>query len=413
MAILQIYIPESGLPTETAVPLRFAVRSKTGELTTSGLLPLAELPRGERVELILAAASVLITEIKLPPARGQKLRQALPFAVEENLLTDPETIHVGAGPRQASGLTAVAVVDKAWLTGLIDRLEQMGLRPDRIVTEIALPDLEANAWTIVWNGHDGFLRNGAFTGLALDAGGTDSVPLSLTRALADAKAKAQAPERIIVRTVDESSRPDLEFWGAALGVPVTRGQDWEWAPRFLNLDSAINLLQGEFTPFASLRELVPRLRPIWTLALAILVVQVIATAADWWILSREQRALKLEMDKTFRQVFPDAKIVDPPLQMQRNLAELRRASGELEANDFLPMLGDATSLLAVAPGNKIKALNFDNGALKVDVTVGQETALDALRAQVEERKLPAKIESSTPSSDGGVSARIAFGNTKP
>jgi general secretion pathway protein L len=387
MAILQIYIPEQGVPSD---------------------IPLAELPRGERVDAILPAALVLTTEIKLPPARGQKLRQLLPFAVEERLLTDPEAIHAAAGPRQLSGLTPVVVVDKAWLTAVIDALEKVGLRPDRILSELCLPELEPEAWTLVWSGSDGFVRTSAHVGLALDSGVDDLPPFALARALEDARIAGNPPDRILLRPTGDGRVPDLARWSEALGVTVARGQDWEWAPRFVNLDGAINLLQGDLTPFASLRELIPRLKPVWAMALLILGVQVLATSVDWWMLTQQKKALTTEMEKSFRQAFPDAKIVvDPSLQMERKLADLRHSSGQLDTNDFLPLLSSAVDLLQRTPGGKLQALRYDGGELKLDLTLADEGALETLRNALKDQK-HTKLEASTPQA-GKVTARIAIG----
>lgn len=410
MATLQLYIPEQGLPAEGEVMIRFAQRSKTGELLKSGEMPLSELPRGDRVEALLPASAVLCTEVKLPPVRGQRLRQMLPFAIEEKLLTDPETMHVAAGPRQLSGLTPVVAVEKRWLQGVVEHLQRAGLRPDSVLTEIALPDLDPNAWTMVWNGHDGFVRTGPHLGLPLDAGDEHGIPFGLVQAVAEAKVATATPERIILRPYGENPVPDLEQWSERLGVPVVRGQDWEWAPRFANLDSALNLLQGDFTPFANLRELVPRLKPIWAMAALILVVQVLATAVDWWSLNRQKRATISEMEKNFKQLFPDARVVDPPLQLQRKVAELRRAAGQAEDNDFLPLLGKGVDLLATAPGSKLESMRYEGGILKLDVLLPNDSAVEALRSATKQPAVRAKVEATTPKA-GGVSARLTLGES--
>jgi hypothetical protein len=63
------------------------------------------------------------------------------------------------------------------------------------------------------------------------------------------------------------------------------------------------------------------------------------TIADWSRLAYEARGLRGDMDAAFRKAFPEAKaVVDPALQMRRNIADLRRAAGEADAADFVPML---------------------------------------------------------------------------
>jgi general secretion pathway protein L len=76
------------------------------------------------------------------------------------------------------------------------------------------------------------------------------------------------------------------------------------------------------------------------------------------------------MESAFRKAFPDAKsVVDPALQMQRNFADLRRAAGEADASDLVPMLAKLAPALA-AIGAKPQSLRFDRGELELDLALG-------------------------------------------
>ena len=406
MTILQIYLPEAGLANDNDIALRYALRDNTGELQRSGTGQPAELPRADRVDIIVPASLVLFTEVKLPPVRGQKLRQLLPFAVEEKILSDPEQVQVAAGARDEAGVTRVAVIDRAWLNAACERLRLLGMRPDNGFAETCLPELEPNAWTLIWDGNDGFVRTAVGAGLALDSMSEGGAPFALRRAVEEARGHARLPEKIILRATDAAaSVPDLQLWTTQLGVSVVPGQDWHWAPRFLNTANSINLLQGDYARSSSMRELLPQLRPILALAGLIVGVQVLATGADWWRLNHEKKTLAAEMDKTFKAAFPDAKVVvDAPLQMQRNLADLRRASGQSQPNDFLPLLAKALPLINAATG--VEAMNYDQGALKVDALFRDEGSVSELRNQVS--SVPgASVEASNPK-EGGIAVRIAI-----
>ena len=105
----------------------------------------------------------------------------------------------------------------------------------------------------------------------------------------------------------------------------------------------------------------PRLA--WALAAALVALQFGATVADGWRLERERRALEAEREAVFRAAFPEAKtIVDPALQMRRNLADLQRSRGRAAANDFLSLATAA----ARADGAPAKRLVYSGGRLEVD-----------------------------------------------
>ena len=401
MTILQIYLPEVGLPGENDVPLRYALRNNAGELSRSGAASRAELPRADQVEVIVPASLVLFTEVKLPPVRGQKLRQMLPYAVEDKILSDPELVQVATGERDEEGSTRVAVVDRGWLSAALQQLHKLGLRPERGYTETCMPELEANAWTLVWSGGEGFVRTAPGAGFALDSMGQTDVPLALAKSVDEARVKNAAPEKIIFRAADSSQQvPDLAAWTAQLNVPVVPGQDWQWAPRFLNTTTAINLLQGEFAPASSLREVLPQLKPILILAACIIAAQILATSVDWWRLNREKKALLAEISQTYRKAFPDSKIGEDSmaLQMQRNLADLRRAGGQQQQDDFLPLLGKSLPLLAGV--GRVETLSYDQGALKLDLLFGDTTAAENLKIDLIKLLPGATVEATNPKQIG-------------
>lgn len=405
MTILQIYLPESGLANDSDTVLRYVLRANTGELQRNGTGQLGDLPSADRVDIIVPASLVLFTEVKLPPVRGQKLRQLLPYAVEEKILSDPDQVQVAAGARDEAGMTRVAVVDRAWLDASCDRLRQVGLRPENGYAETCLPELEPNAWTLIWDGQEGFVRTAMGAGLALDSMGDDGAPFSLRRAVEEARSNARLPEKIILRATDAAaSVPDLQLWTTQLGVSVVPGQDWHWAPRFLNTANAINLLQGDYAPSSSVREMLPQLRPILLLAGLIIGAQVLATGVDWFRLSYEKKTLTTEMNKTFKSAFPQAaNVSDVKIQMQRNLAEMQRASGQSQPNDFLPLLAKTLPLINSATG--VESLSYDQGTLKIDAMFRDEGSVDQLRSQLS--NVPAaSVEASNPK-EGGVAVRIA------
>jgi general secretion pathway protein L len=283
----------------------------------------------------------------------------------------------------------------------------LGFRPERGYAETCLPELEPQAWTLIWDGHDGFVRTAQGAGLALDSMGDDGAPLALRRAIEEARQKQNLPEKIILRATDGAARiPDLAKWTSQLGVSLVPGQDWDWAPRFLNTSNAINLLQGDYAPSSSVRELLPQLRPILILAAFIIGVQILATSADWWRLNREKKALSADMEKTFHAAFPDAKVVvDAPLQMQRNLADLRRASGQQQPSDFLPLLQRSLALMNNA--KRVEAMNYDQGLLTLDVLFNDADAVERLRNELVKTLPGASVEASTQKQDG-VSVRLAL-----
>jgi len=81
------------------------------------------------------------------------------------------------------------------------------------------------------------------------------------------------------------------------------------------------------------------------------------------------------------QSFPGVRtVIDAPLQMERELALLRRSSGALGQNDLEAMLAE---LARVLPGGEAaQSLDFSNGDLRVTGAGLDPTQLTAANAQL-------------------------------
>ncbi len=403
MALLQVFVPDNWGSADIT-PLRW--RRMDGVNTRAGLSPLGELPRDGNVELIIPASRVLLTRVKLPPGNAQKLTDVVGYAVEDKLLGDPETIHAALGSRAADGTVSAAIIDRAWLIKIRDDFAAAGLRPLRMTSEIALVPATAGAWDALWHGNHGWLRTGPELGLLLDdAGG--GAPLALRLALREARASGAAPERILVHAAEGNELPDLARWQQELDLPVEAAAPWSWQRADIPALRGINLLQGRFAPSRSRAELLSRYRLPIRLAAVIGGLYIIVSIADWAWLAWQKHALQAQMTQTFKTAFPDAKaIVDAPLQMRRNLADLKRARGEAQPGDLLPQLANAVPI-ARAAGGTAHGVQYERGKLQLDLRLPQVQAAEALNQRLSAAGVRARVESVNPT-PGGALARVTL-----
>jgi len=393
MSLLRLHIPPDWPDAEAAAPLPWCRLGARGELLACGTTALDQLPRAEACELILPAELVLLTRAALPRGSRQKLRQLLPYAIEDKLVAEPDAVHVAAGPRLADGQTALAVIDKSWLKRVLARLQAARLQPRNAWPETLLPELPADGWVMVWDGRGGFLRTGAQSGMHLDGGSAVQPPAALALSVAQARASALLPHHLLLRLRDATPPPDVEAWSHALGMAVEVGVEWSPLQHPDSRGGGIDLLQGEFAPSGVSRDLWPRLRLPLVLAGLIALVQIGATTIEWLLLSREKQLLQVSMERSFRQAFPDARVViDAPLQMQRNLAELRGASGRLSPLDFLPLLARAATALDADSRSQLRALHYDSNQLRMEVRLADRAAADELHKRLLDAGLTSQLQ---------------------
>jgi general secretion pathway protein L len=349
---LRIFLPAGDRPG-AGMPFMWTLFDNRGDVAREGADPLEDIPRASAIEAVLPAERVLFARLRLPRVSASTIRELLPYAVEDRLLADPNQVHAVAGPTLGSGETIVAVVDREWLRGMLGALARAGVAARSAWCESELAGSERGEWHLAWGRERGMLVDDEGVAATFDAG--EGVPLALRIALDEASGRGERPERLVVHG-EGGAEVDCERWSAETGVACAPGEPWE-ARRSARRPRGIELLEGELAAAGAMAWRLPRQAA--ALALVVLVLQLAFTALDEWRLRREYRDLEARREAVFREAFPEARVVvDPELQMTRNVAELKRSRGLAAGDDFLVQL---TRAARTAPPNAVNGVDFSNG----------------------------------------------------
>ncbi len=341
-----------------------------------GAGPLVQLPqRAERVQLIIPAAEVLITRARLPETAKRHTGSVLAFAVEDETLGDPDANQV-SWLGTVAGADVLAVADRAGLRQWHDALEAAGIRGYEVHCETLMLPWVAGEWSLAWDGREGFVRTGELEGATTDSAGPETPPLSLRIMLDEAKTRGEAPSSIAVYTTAPESAIDIEAWQRALGIAVRLAGRWDW--RTASPDAGVSLMQ-ERPRWRVAAGTLARLRPaVWIAGIA-LAIHTVALVADWTRLAAEQRGLRHKMETRFRAAFPKATaVVDPALQMRRQLAEARHAVSQPDDGDFLPMVVKVAASLKAVRAGKLRILSYESGRMTLELSGVDEAGVRAV-----------------------------------
>lgn len=384
--------------------LPFMLLDRRQNVLRSGRATLPMLPQASATVLMVAARDLVLLQLALPPVNGARLQQALPNVLEDLLIQDPQTCHIAVDrPVSAGGQRTVAAIDRNWFRFVIGAFAEAGhTRIKAVPIQRCLPqaqeqpqiqspgtaiegDLDAGgaARTV---SRDAELNVKPSTDLAplvaallgavmptAPAVWTDTVPGTATpRELAIARGPlgeglalhtdavgttlaalaGAAPIELYQLSGVPGSEPG-EFDTASLAGLQPRALPFETLARAA-LQTDFDLCQFEFAahPWRPSRATFKRWRvPIW-LAGAAMLVAIVAGNLDWLMLSRQHAAMLDRQVELLMSTFPKtALVLDPPVQMTRQLDLLRSAAGELAPDDFLSLSnGLARSLSPLAPG---------------------------------------------------------------
>jgi general secretion pathway protein L len=388
-ARLDLLLPRGWPASETGIS--WCWRSASGETRIGqGSLESLPTPGSAPVYVWTPATETLLTRTTLPTTSRAKLAQALPYALEEQLLDDPSDLHF-AWRRDADGTLAVAVTAKERVRAWLAALQRAGIKPAALCPAMLAVPWSPDCWSAAYVNDELLVRAGPSDGFTCPAA-ADTPPALLATALRQQAAGARTAEYLIV--FQPPSNFSADTWRNALGVSVRVESASMWETPG-DSEPVINLMQGEFAPAG---EVGKQLRP-WIPAAAMAVLWLVGTVAfdavDWWQLRRQHESNTGEMTSLLMSAFPETKtILDPYQQMQRGIEALQ-ARGGSRPHDLLALLSNAARAWQAEPRIQLRSLQYTDRNLTLDVTVPDTTALEKLRQSLQTNGLQADVVSQT------------------
>ena len=390
--------------TASGATLDWARSGNGQQLAEHGTCAASLLPADDDVVLVLPPHAVSWHRATLPRVANARLRAVLDGVLEEHLLSDSAELHFALEPGGRSGQTVwIAACHKAWLKGWLQVLEDTGRPVSRIVPSI-WPHLASSrsvaSPTVHWAHHQAgrpWLASASALGVVctpLQPGSAGvaalvmpiprdaETPDGATQWLAEPAAAAEA-EQLLGQRFELVAQP---VW-----LLRCAQSEWNLAQFDLSLSSTARRGQRLRQTLRQWRS-APAWRPArWGLA-ALLVVQLIGLNAAAWqerrVLAAKQQALGQTLQRSFPQV---TLVLDAPLQMQRELTRLQRASGTLAHGDLeamLGVLGQATD----DPAAALSSIDFSSAEGRFTMTPGSEVALPTLQQTLQRSGWQAQLQ---------------------
>ena len=317
--------------------LEFVVSADGLGVSGSGQASAPQLPHSSGEVVAVVPWQVLSWHtVNLPPSVGQRSNTVLESLLEEQLLQDPQDMHLVLSPASGKALrqggpVLVLACAKSWLRQALAPLQAAGVRVQRLVPELQTSD--APALHLLND-------NGQLQALLSQADTVWRLPPQATTA-ASVASIAHAAVWAEPSVAEHASR-----WSEQPAQLQTAQQRWLQAA-----SSEWNLAQGEWAQNSRLRGqrwLQQAWRGLWHGPewhsvrrgfLDLVLVQLVGLNAWAWreqaALSQQQAALTHILKDSFPKV---TVVVDAPLQMQREVQALQQGAGLPQTADLDAML---------------------------------------------------------------------------
>lgn len=328
---------------------------------------LVEEAKNREVIVIVPGEDVLLAGVNLPKMSRSRLQQAIPYALEEQLIDDVEQMHFAAGDYIAGGKTPVAVVAKAKMQEWEDWFKVAGIKPNVVLPQmLALP--VANGVWHVQVGDVASVRTGIASGFVCDR---HNIKEMLSLALQENK-----PDEI-----------SLEICGAeklVLDLPVPLKEkhlDAETMLDQLAVNAAqqqpLNLLQGVYRGRTSTRMpgMSNLLKASASVVALLFLMVTLYPVVSYFMLNQRVTHVQAQISAIYRRQFPDAtSVIAPKQRMQSKLHKLTSSLGD---NPFLSVLANIGKGLNQASGIQLKHMDYQNGLMIIEITAASSDAFAA------------------------------------
>ncbi|MFI4955294.1 MAG: type II secretion system protein GspL [Gammaproteobacteria bacterium] len=339
---------------------------------------------------------VVVLTIPRPAGSFSKIRQALPYLLEEQLAEDIEDLHFAVLNQADPQSLVVAIVNRSVMQQCTQELKMAGLIPQTLLPLwLALAQASNQNWLVLTDSDYIWARTGSFTGLACEREQAQSMLVLLYA--------KQRPEEITWITsheldpewIADCEARDIKTSIIKLEAPNT----WiTYVAKHYLPESAINLLQGDFT----VKQTTVSEKRWWhaakVLGVSIVVVWFAGLVAQSFYLQYENNKLQQQIENVYREVFPNAQKVSNP----RNIfeRELNSAASGKTNNDFLSLLLRVGEVTSAFPQVQLTGVIYDGNQLVINLNVDNFSRLQQIDSQLQQKGL--KVEQENAVSTGGV-----------
>jgi general secretion pathway protein L len=336
--------------------------------------------------LVVPAQKVLLQEVEFAAHERKLLRQTIPYSLEEQLLDDVDTQHFALGAVTGEQVP-VAIIDKEWLSGWLQQCQQAGLDIKRVLPEQLLLPYRERCWTLRVENSRWLVRTGLYRGFAIEA---ENAALVLQLLLDSTN---ELPQHLLVQS-------DQPIGTLLPQLPdLLRGivEELDKGASSAADNPVIDFLQGSFARTLPWRRWWLQWRPAAIVFVVAVAIHLAAAGLQHYRLSKQNVALRQQIEEVYRSVEPRGVINEPELQLRRKLQALQTHQG----GGVLLLLQQVGGVLKTIDGIAVQNLTYSEhqGELRVSLSAKSFKDVETARAAIANVGLKAQLVGSNTDGD--------------
>ena len=353
----------------------------------------------DNIVVLVPSAHVAWLSRTVPGRRAAQIRRALPFAVEEFLTQDVETLHLAHGPISRGEPVRCALIDRKLIAGWLACLADSGLRPGHMVPDACLLPCDASSASVLLEDGEALVRTPEDI-VSVETSTLGNVLESVRASFGE----TDQPLDLLLIGGDPSG-PQADHNGFTVRRTPLKGTVLDFlASRWEQDGEEVNLLQGPFTPAKRARASRGGWRSVAALAALWLIVTLGVLMAEGYVANHRADAIAAESTDLYRSIYPnERRVPNAYAQMRAKLRESGAGSGA-----FHLLLGQlAAGTVQGDTDINVRSISFNDSRseLTSELWLRGYAEIDALKRELEGQGLTVDI-SSAEERDNVVRARL-------
>ena len=345
----------------------FALISQDDAVEVCTIPPHAEslsvMAEGKEVILLVPAFDVSLMQVHLPKMNRTRLLQALPFALEDQLVSEIDTLHFVPQRTEINDSIAVALVSHQKMQQWLSELEQLKIKPDQLISSVFALPFKDKSWHVALYNDIAMFRMGPFEGFASDL---QNAMFYLTTIL------ERTPQEIEIDNYTDidfhEAVNDIKVRFPLVTITISKRNSENRITDFAYLSvkgPSINLLQGKYIVKKPKRVSINKaLKLTASLALVWLGLMVFSPIVSYFILESRATYLDGEIKKIYGQYFKSGTVIAPKMRMED---KLRHMADTVNKNKFLLLLAEVSEATITNQNIKIKRIDFQDNILRLEL----------------------------------------------
>lgn len=373
------------------------------------------------VIVYLPAKTILYKQLKVPSGSRNRIKQALPFLLEDYLLEDSKNYFFVPGSIH-KGQCNAAIISRRVMDFLGQIFSRYKLPVSMLTSEmfIALDqELEQDAsWVIQSQGDDYYIIHNNELAYAIDY---NNIGLLFERLLCNTSKESDAnsvsvseTELVLLESDNNVTAMDrirklaqqcpLNYSLRKVPFQTDRGLLY-WPVK----KQGINLLQDDYQLKNQNQSRLPYLKMLLILTGFWLLSQALFMTYQWYYYDRQEKQLEQQLENEFFSLFPEARrLIDVRVQTTNRLSNL--TSGQNHQQGFLNLLAQVGSQLKTFKGIELININYNNRTLLIELR-SREFIFNRLKARLSSNSGLIVTELSSSKDDQGIHSVISVKNS--